>query len=236
MQNYRDLPRPVASDVYDFHNRFAGPYVLYGIGNGWGGPKDSRAFLVAARLNNGQVTELPLEHGIDRIELMGPDAVIVGSDTHNVTFSAVELGGKPHLGDTASLASASQAELRSHAFFYKPESADGTAGLIGLPVAREGRPQYRQLFQNSVAMVYLRWADRRFTPLGELDANPSGALDDSCVASCMDWYGNARPIFLPNRTLALMGYELVEGSVSREGIKELDRVNFAPTSRSQRGD
>jgi hypothetical protein len=30
------------------------------------------------------------------------------------------------------------------------------------------------------------------------------SLDDSCVASCMDWYGNARPIFLPNRTLALM--------------------------------
>jgi hypothetical protein len=108
--------------------------------------------------------------------------------------------------------------------------------LIGLPVAREGRPQYRQLFQNSVAMVYLRWAGRRFTPLGELDANPTGALDDSCVASCMDWYGNARPIFLPNRTLALMGYELVEGTLSREGIKELDRVNFAQPPPSQRAD
>ena len=37
-----------------------------------------------------------------------------------------------------------------------------------------------------------------------------GVKDDGCQASCVDWYGNARPIFLPERMLALMGYELVE--------------------------
>ena len=28
----------------------------------------------------------------------------------------------------------------------------------------------------------------------------------------MDWYGNARPIFIGDRTFALLGYELVEGA------------------------
>ncbi|HUJ45980.1 MAG TPA: beta-propeller domain-containing protein [Rhizomicrobium sp.] len=228
--DYRSLPRPVASDSYDFHNRFAGDYVLYGVGNGWGAPRDSRSFLVAAGLRDGNVTELPLEHGVDRIELMGPDALVIGSDAHNVTFAAIELGRTPHLGDTVSLASASQAESRSHAFFYKPESRDGTAGVIGLPVAREGRPEYRQLFENSVAMEYLRWSDRRFRPLGELDASNHGFRDDACVASCVDWYGNARPIFLPDRTFALMGYELVEGALSPNAIRETDRISFAPLS------
>jgi len=228
--DYRSLPRPVARDSYDFHNRFAGDYVLYGVGNGWGSPRDSRSFLVAARLRDGNVTELPLEHGVDRIELMGPDALIVGSDAHNVTFTAIELGRTPHLGDTVSLASASQAESRSHAFFYKPESRDGAAGVIGLPVAREGRPEYRQLFENSVAMVYLRWSDQRFRPLGELDASNHGFRDDACVASCVDWYGNARPIFLPDRTFALLGYELVEGALSPNAIRETDRISFAPLS------
>lgn len=226
--DYRGLPLPVGSGPYDFHNRFAGNYVLYGLGNGWGAPADARSFLVAAPLRDASPTEIPLEHGIDRIELMGPDALVVGSDSHKVYFSAIELGGGPKLGDSISLDDAAQAETRSHAFFYKPESADGASGVIGLPLARPGRPEYRQLFENSVAMIYLRRADRRFVPLGELDASTNGAVDDACVASCVDWYGNARPIFLGARTFALMGYELVEGALGARAMQEIGRTNFAP--------
>ena len=77
-------------------------------------------------------------------------------------------------------------------------------------------------------MVYLRWSGRRFRPLGELDASTSGLADDACVASCVDWYGNARPIFLPERSFALMGYELVEGALSDRAIRETGRISFAP--------
>lgn len=63
---------------------------------------------------------------------------------------------------------------------------------------------------------------------GRLDADPGRASDDGCVASCVDWYGNARPIFMGNRLFALMGYELVEGRMANGAIHEVDRVNFAP--------
>ena len=56
---------------------------------------------------------------------------------------------------------------------------------------------------------------------------------DGCRASCVDWYGNARPIFAKGRVFALMGYELVEGTVENKGsksarIQERARVSFMP--------
>jgi hypothetical protein len=52
----------------------------------------------------------------------------------------------------------------------------------------------------------------------------------------VDWYGNARPIFLGERVFALLGYELVEGRIEaaaegEERIQESRRVSFAPRSR-----
>jgi hypothetical protein len=48
------------------------------------------------------------------------------------------------------------------------------------------------------------------------------------VASCVDWYGNSRPLFLRNRVFALLGYEIVEGEMSGRGITETRRISFAP--------
>lgn len=50
------------------------------------------------------------------------------------------------------------------------------------------------------------------------------------MASCVDWYGDARPIFLRGRVYALLGYELVEGDAAGERIRETRRVTFAPAA------
>ena len=44
--------------------------------------------------------------------------------------------------------------------------------------------------------------------------------------SCVDWYGNTRPLFVSQRVFALMGYELVEGALSGGRIYEVRRVDF----------
>jgi hypothetical protein len=225
-RRYRELPTPKQDG--DFHDRFAGDYVLYGTGNDWGTPQDTHTALVVAPIHGGRPTVLTLPHAVDRIELMGPDAVVIGSDSRNVYFSAVLLSGAPVLGDRYVESGAAQSETRSHGFFFKPE--DGGDGVLGLPISLPAAPAYRQLFDTSAAMLYLRRAGGKFAPLGELGAHDAGAAADGCVASCTDWYGNARPIFLGNRTFALMGYELVEGDVRRTAIRETGRVNFAPVS------
>lgn len=226
---YRALPEP--KEDGSFQNRFAGSYVLYGNGASWGRPDAKNGAVTVVPVAGGAITTLPLGHGVDRIDLLGPDGIVIGSDDHNVYFTAIELGGNtPRIGDRYTQLDAAQAETRSHAFFFKPEDALGS-GVLGLPVAREARPGYKQLFENSAAMVFLRRANRKFIGLGELDASSEGIRDDNCQASCVDWYGNARPIFLGKRTFALLGYEIVEGEVQPAAIREVRRVSFAPESR-----
>ena len=80
-------------------------------------------------------------------------------------------------------------------------------------------------------MLFLRRDNRRFAEAGELPAQVRGTADDDCKASCTDWYGNARPIFLRGRVFALLGYELVEGRLESGRIRETGRTNFAPGAR-----
>ena len=76
--------------------------------------------------------------------------------------------------------------------------------------------------------MVLRNPGGAYRPLGERDARAEGSADDGCLASCVDWYGNARPLFLRGRTFALLGYEIVEGRVEDGRLREVQRVSYAP--------
>ena len=134
-------------------------------------------------------------------------------------------GQPPEVRDDYVRKGASQGELRSHGFFYKPETAE--SGMLGLPIAVPARAGYRHLFETSAAILFLRNNSLRFEEAGELAADATRAKDDACRASCVDWYGNAQPIFAHGRVLALLGYELVEGAFDGTQFHEIQRVNFA---------
>lgn len=236
---YRLLP-PVTGYV-QFENRFVGDHVVYGYGsNYYGGEQERQPHrAVVVPLDGGPLFETALDHRVERIEQLGADAVIVGSaDDGSLGFTAVELTGTaPRIGNVFMMPSAAQGESRSHAYFYRPDpdSPGGASGLLGLPVARAGQSPSGQLFGSAAAMLFLRRDDREFSAAGELAAHAEGAVDDSCQASCTDWYGNARPIFLRDRILALLGYELVEGSMEDGRIREIGRVDFAPAPARTKG-
>lgn len=224
--SYRPLPTP--SKGAAFHNRFAGTHLLYGTGAGWGWPDpDAQGDIHVARIDDGAVTTLPLPHGVDRIEPMGTDAVVIGGAEGGLHFTGVDLGPAPALAQRYVLADAAQGELRSHGFFYRLDDED--AGVLGLPVMAPWRPGWSHLVEGSASVVFIRNADRTFEPLGSLVAeDPGETIDDACVASCVDWYGNARPLFIDGRVFALMGYEIVEGTIEGSVIRETRRVSFAP--------
>ena len=225
--SYRPLPTP---EGRTFQNRYVGAHLLYGTGSGWGRPEQERtADLYAVRWAGGEPARLPLPHGVDRIEALGTDAVVVGTDGRDLHFTSVRLAGEPVPADRYTLPEASQGELRSHGFFYRAEGPD--SGLLGLPVRGPGRPGYEHLFRESASILYLRNRALRFSELGQLEARAEGAVDDACRASCVDWYGHARPLFLRGRVFALLGYELVEGERAGERIREKRRVSFAPGAR-----
>ena len=92
----------------------------------------------------------------------------------------------------------------------------------------------------SAAVLYLRQRDLAFTrarPAAK--RRPARRATTACKASCVDWYGNARPIFLGDRVFALLGYELVEGQLAgerwQERIEERRRISFAPNAAARLG-
>jgi hypothetical protein len=227
---YRALPMPASGA---FHNRFAGDHLLYGSGNGWwDNAADERGTIFVVPWRGGDITSLGLSHPVDRIEVMGPDAVVVGASGGDLHFSGVRLGARPVVAQRFVLESASQGETRSHGFFYRADGAGAAAGILGLPVRGPGRPGWEHLVEGSASIVFLRNEGRRFTRLGALASSAEEPVADGCKASCVDWYGNARPIFLRGRMLALLGYELVEGAVDGGGVREVRRVSFAPVART----
>jgi Beta propeller domain len=222
--NYTQLPQP---EGYAFQNRFVGDYLLYGSGSGWGSPKNAkRPSLYVAPWAGGAPAELSLQHGVDRIETMGSGAVIVGADQNDLHFTSVRLGEQPAVVGGYTRKGASQGELRSHGFFYKPEGPD--SGLLGLPISGSGRPGYRHLIDGSASVLFLRNDMLRLKEIGDLASQAKGSAKDGCRASCVDWYGNARPLFLRGRIFALLGYEIVEGTLTDGHVRETRRINYAP--------
>jgi hypothetical protein len=179
------------------------------------------------------VSVVGLAHSVERIEALGGNAVVVGNDGKNLHFTSVRLGRYPVAAGKYVRANAAQGETRSHGFFYKSEAP--SRGLLGLPIIGDSSAAVQQLTRTAAGVLYLRNDGLEFSELGALRARADAQHDDGCRASCVDWYGNARPLFLRGRVFALLGYEIVEGRIADGQISETRRINFAPGGRIYTG-
>ena len=207
-ESYQPLPGHASQ------NRFVGQYLLYG----------GQRQLFALRYVDGSTFGLPISHAVDRLEALGDDAVAIGSDGRDLHFSSVRLVPYPVVAGRYSRPNANQGESRSPGFFY-----DERQGLLGLPIiGGNHRTMRHQLRQSSASVLYVKNQSLSFAEIGTLDASAGANTNDGCRASCVDWYGNSRPLFIRSRVLALMGYELVERRLDGDGIVETRRINFSP--------
>ncbi len=245
---HRYQPLPGGGALNDLQNRFVGGHLLYAgdvdeqrrPGNtpkpvNWGDVVGPRITVVG--LANRVVTQLPTTLSVTRIDQMGRDGMVIGTrddnGENNLVFQTIDLSGTPRAADSYALTGAREGESRSHAYYYRGDNADGSDGLLGLPVSRT--PTNRNSFLNSGSgLFFLNRRSRQLVPAGQLDADDGRVVQDNCLASCTDWYGNARPIFYGPRIFALMGYELVEGRMEQGRIGEIRRLNFAPQLQRQR--
>jgi hypothetical protein len=243
-EHYRVLPGPAGHGV---QNRYVGDWLVWGgldaVGRGPAAapapqdepePRPGITAWAVRYAERGEAQPLAPGHRVERIEAMGADALLVGNAGADLHFTSVRLGrGAAEVAGRHVQAGASQGETRTHGFFFRPTGRD--EGLIGLPVLERGTQRRHGVYagaHGSAAVLYLRQRDLAFTALGRLEAQAGAVRDDGCKASCVDWYGNARPIFLGDRVFALLGYELVEGQLagdrSHERIDERRRISFAP--------
>jgi hypothetical protein len=222
---YRPLP---PAEMGSFQNRFVGNFLLYGAGSGWRRPasRPGSVLIVYPYVADGVPVAVPVGHAIDRIEPLGADAIVVGGDGRDLHFSSVALSPVPVLTGRYTRPDAAQGELRSHGFFYRADGRD--SGIVGLPVRAGGSPGYEHLVHGSAAVVFLKNDALALRELGELRAQAAVSPADGCRTSCVDWYGNARPLFLGERIFGLLGYEIVEGRISGGRLDERGRLSFAP--------
>jgi hypothetical protein len=223
---YRALPTPRGGTL---QNRYVGSYLIYGSGTGWRRPHtiaNLQAYAVRYAIDTGP-QELALGHGVDRIEALDKNAVVIGTDGRDLHFTSLRLGRRAETADRYIRANAAQGETRSHGFYYRQYDED--EGLVGLPIIDGDEAASSQLRKESASLLYLRNRGLKLRELGTLDSRADvGATNDACRASCVDWYGNSRPLFVKNRVFALLGYEIVEGVVSGASMIETRRISFAP--------
>ncbi len=208
-RDYRVLPD--GGGQWGLQNRYIGDWLVYGSSNS----QVAHAFRYASQ---DPLQELKLDHPVERIDAMGNDAILVGSRGGDLHFTSVALGSKARVAGGFVQQHAAQGDARTHGFFYRQDGAG--KGIVGLPIVRDGG--------RAAAVLYLRNLALHLSRMGSLDAIARGRPDDACKASCVDWYGNARPIFIGKRVFALLGYELVEGQVKGGQISERRRADFAP--------
>jgi hypothetical protein len=228
---YTSLPRIEGGQL---ENRFIGDWLVYGGRESWGSfaPDDKRLLtssLFAVPLASPRnPTRIALPHNAIRIERAGNDAVVTGyRNAEGLSLSYVGLGRAPRLASTTLLPGRFESEGRSHAFNAWVRG-DGS-GLIGIPTSRREWRSGRGWSDSSSSELSFIALDtaKRLESAGELAPGDSKVDSGySCQVSCIDWYGNSRPIFTGGRIFALMGTSLVEGEMRRGRIGERGRVDL----------
>lgn len=239
---YTVLPSPGGRAL---ENRFAQGHLVYGGRERWFSyppdrERDLTTRVVAVPTANPRAAAvLEAPHNLIRVESIGVRAVLTGyRDDSALSISVLDLQGAPRLTDTVRLEGRYESENRSHAFNASVD--EHGAGLFGLPTVHVERRAGRWWWNSeSSDLSFLSVGrDGRIAPLGELTSDSEESMNPrySCEVSCIDWYGNSRPIFVRDRAFALSGVELIEGAVREGRIAEIGRVNFTtpPPRRTKR--
>ncbi|MEI9853110.1 MAG: beta-propeller domain-containing protein [Sphingomonas sp.] len=228
---YAPLPAIAGGQI---EKRFVGDWLVYGGRDGWssmpaeGAAAQGSTLFAVPLAQPAKVARLALPHNAIRIERVGSDALVTGyRGAEGLSLSYVRLGAAPAIASTALLPDRFESENRSHAFNAAVQ-ADGS-GVMGIPTTLRIRRAGRGWSDSASSdLSFLAFGlDRKLAPAGELGLEGGKpAPGYACQVSCVDWYGNSRPIFTGGRIFALMGTELVEGTMREGRIVERGRVDL----------
>jgi hypothetical protein len=235
------VPSPGKSIV---ENRFADDWLVYGGRDSWSSrppemeDKDEAARaalgtrLVAVPVrkpHKAQVIDLP--HNIIRTERLGKDMIVNGyRDDKGMNMTLVDLGKTAQISSSLFLENRFESEGRSHAFNATMDASG--AAVMGIPTVKRGENADRWWWNSETSdLSFVTKASAGTlgnagalvaTAKNEVETHP----DYTCEVSCIDWYGNSRPIFTRGRIFGLMGTALVEAEMADGKIREKARIDL----------
>jgi hypothetical protein len=230
---------PAIPSPSPMQNHYTERWLLYGVGDPRGpehpNERPAAAGVFAYDLQTRALYAVALGHDVARIESLGSDALIVGSDGRSLHFSTVALEDAPSAVDDYIDQASVQGEARTHAFYYLPTGP--RRGVLGLPLVTGRRAAAAPHGSDGAdSVTFLQVDGLHIAPAGSLTATQTVQRpDDHCLTSCDDWYGNSRPIFQRDRIFALLGYELVEGHLADGALSVIARLDFTPAAASSSG-
>lgn len=256
-RDFSDLPAP----FLEFHARalpsvggrsiaarYSENYLTYGAGEGWwrgwydrdeDAAPAPRSLVTVPLRHPDRLQRHNMQHSIERVELLGDNIITFGAaDDRMMGVSTLDLQRAPQVAATLRIAGARESEGRSHAFNALVRD-DGSA-ILGLPTMLGERGKNNYGYRRTEDRLQFLTADRNLK-LGLAGTVAGDQLPENagykCEVSCVDWYGNTRPIFYRDRLFALMGREFVEGQLAGDQMREIARLDLTgvPGSRSREG-
>jgi hypothetical protein len=158
---------------------------------------------------------------VQKVEAMpGVGALIVVATDNGISLMTGQLDGALELIPAFDFQGASITEWRTHGFFFQPKQ---NGGIFGLPVVNESGGVSDGFWSGAVSSVSFFGVQKSglISRIGQISASGS---ETQCETSCVDWYGNTRPIFLGSRIFALMGSEIGEASISVRAREKGDKT------------
>jgi hypothetical protein len=226
-------------------NRFVGDFVVYGGRDYYSRrpPRDAEAreralanAITVVPIANPQAAQrVALGHTLIRLEKLSETTVIANGyvDEEGLRVSYVGLAageGGSAIRSSALLPRRYESEGRSHAFKATYKLAGD--GMLGVPtVTRVERSSGYWWYSDVSDLSFLGFDGKGLlADAGMITATPADAVKTAdgydCEVSCIDWYGNARPIFLGGKVYGLMATELAEAEVVAGKVSERRRVDL----------
>ncbi len=239
--SYTEVPSPGKTVV---ENRFADDWLVYGGRDQYSGrppedsDKDALALLakptplIAVPVKRPKTAKiLTLPHNVIRAERLGNDMIINGyHDASGLDMTLLGLGTDAKILSSMHLTNRYESEGRSHAFNAMLNR--DSSGLIGIPTVERKQDSNRWSWWSASSDISFvaKASSGTLSDAGALIATPKDDVathaDYKCEVSCIDWYGNSRPIFTGGRIFGLMGTALVEAELLQGKMREKQRIDL----------
>ena len=176
--------------------------------------------LTTVSLTRPGVTRDRLPHLIGRLDALTSGSIAVSSPGEDIHFTSLQ----PVV--TGSYTMRGQAGATQEATGMSFSVAGSTSGVVAFVVRSDNTTVFDELSDGVASVVFLKVTSRGFDPVGRLDAKLPTIVDDGCKSTCVDWYHNAKAVFVGDRILVVFGYELVEAALIDGKIVETRRIDI----------
>ncbi|MEN0652225.1 MULTISPECIES: beta-propeller domain-containing protein [Hyphobacterium] len=212
--------------------RFVGDWLVYGEVDSWSPPQDddeplNGSVIFVPTSVPAEFIRLPLGFSPLRVDQVDGHPVVTGyRDQAGLRVGWFDLDPLPSLVSSALLDDRYESENRSHAF--NGIGVEDSA-ILGIPTVRRPEDAGRWWWESDASdLSFLTFTESAgLADAGEIAGSENNVAPDyACEVSCIDWYGNSRPIFTDGRIFALSGAEIAEAELVDGQIREIRRVNL----------